>query len=491
VIYKKALMKSFVYIVLFIISFSIAGNAQQMIGYVEINGTVKDGIKPLYNSNIEIYANNTLLKISQTDITGNFKFILELNREYKIKFTKEFYVSKFIEFNTNVRENELGIWLFSFTMELFPEILSIDFSFLENEPIGKISYNKKFGEFEHDFSYTDKMHKKIKSVLENYNNKRSNLHEATVRKADVLYKNGKAIEAINQYRRATILDHSNNYPQEQIRRIDKYLKENLKDYDQYISLLVNADSLFQNHKFSQARFHYTLASEIMQGSAYANYMIEKINKLLPIFNPSYIRLQNYRELLSKGDKMVSEVKYEEAIAYYNHALAIQPGDTYALKQINYLKKQIAKKKSKKQKQKKYNEFISLADRYFNNKSYSAARLVYLKALQIKPDERYPTIQINLIDQILYPNKSKKTENQFPSFTEIERNKEFLTELASKYPKGKTIEYYDLPGKKIKRVILVDNNIASEYLEVRYDYGTFYFRNAQNISRAIFISETRE
>lgn len=484
-------MRVLTYIVVFILSFNLAGYSQQMIGYVEVSGVVKDGLKPLYNSNIEIYANNTLLKISQTDITGNFKFILELNRQYKIKFTKEFYVSKFIEFNTDVRENELGIWIFSFTVELFPEISNVDFSFLNKEPIGMINYNKMYGEFEHDFAYTEKMHKKIKAVLENYNSQRSNMYEATVRKADALYKNGNSIEAINLYRRAEILDHSVDYPQEQIRKIDKYLKGNLKNYDRYISLLINADSLFRNHKFSQARFHYTLASEIVKGSAYANYMIEKINKLLPVFNPSYIRLQEYREYLAKGDKMVSEVNYDEAINYYNQALAIQPGDTYALKQINYLKKQLAKKKSKKQKQKKYDEYISLGDRYYNNNSYSAARLVYIKALQIKPNEKYPNIQINRIDQILYPNKTKEPENQFPSFTEIERNKAFLSDLAKMFPQGKTVEYYDLPGKKIKRVILVDKNLASEYLEVRYDYGTFYFRNGQNISRAIFISETKE
>jgi tetratricopeptide (TPR) repeat protein len=484
-------VKKLFYIFIFIVMLTPKTFSQQQLGYVEVSGTVKDGIKLLYNANIEVYANNTLLKISQTDITGSFTFILELNRQYKIKFTKEFYASKFIEFNTNVRENELGIWLFTFTVELFPEIPSIDFSFLENEPIGKINYNKRYGEFEHDIPYTEKMHNKIKAALENFNSKRSNMYESIVRKADAYYKNGKSIEAINLYRQASILDRSNDYPQDQIRKIDKYLKDNLKDYDQYISLLTNADSLYTNHNFSQARFHYTLANEIVKGSAYAKYMIDKINKLLPVFNPSYINLQKYREYLAKGDQMVSEVKYDEAINYYNQALAIQPGDTYALKQINFLKGQLAKKKSKKQKQKKYQEFINLGDRYFSNQSYSAARLVYLKALQLKPDEKYPTVQINKIDQILYPNKARQVEEEFPSFTEVERNEAFLSELAKKYPQGKTIEFYDLPGKKMKRVILVDGKLAAEYLEVRYDYATFFFRNGQNISRAIFISETKE
>jgi|GEM_PF-1988539 len=462
---------------------------QDMLGYVEVKGSVKDGLRPLPNANVEIYANNTLLKLETTDITGNFAFILELNRDYEIKFTREFYVTKMIEFNTDVRQNELGIWLFQFTVELFPDIEGIDFSFLEKEPVGKISYEFNYGEFEHDHKYTRKVHERIKDLLENYNSARGDAYEKVVKRADSLLKNGEQINAINAYRRASILDRSNDYPAEQMLKIDKDLKKSLKGYDRYISLLQNADSLFKHHRFRQARFHYNLALDIVEGSSYARYKVKHINELLPMFDPSYIRLQQYRRFLAKADQLVSEVKYREAIEYYNKALSIQKGDTYALKQISFLRSQIARKQSQSDKHRKYQEYVDLADRYFESQALSAARVAYLKALEVNPDQRYPQIQVEKIDRILYPEKVKNNEKEFPGFTKVERNDVFLNKLARKYPNGKTVEYYDLPGKKITRVIIVENKLASEYLEVRYDYGTFFFRNGQNISRAIFISET--
>ena len=216
---------------------------QEMLGYVEVNGSVKDRLRPLNNANVEIYANNTLLKVETTDITGNFDFVLELNRTYKIKFTREFYVTKMVRFDTHVRENELGIWLFQFTVELFPDIKQIDFSFLEKEPVGKISYDMKYGEFEHDHEYTRKIHARIKKLLENYNSARNEAYERVVKRADSLLKQGESILAINQYRRAAVLDRSNEYPTEQMLKIDKELRETLDGYERYVSLLQNADSL--------------------------------------------------------------------------------------------------------------------------------------------------------------------------------------------------------------------------------------------------------
>jgi hypothetical protein len=463
--------------------------AQESLGYVEVNGIVKDGIRPLDHTYIEIYANNTLLKVNQTNITGNFNFILELNRSYKIKFSREFYVTKFIEYDTHVRENELGIWSFQFTVDLFPEIPGIDFSFLKTESVGKISYNKNYGEFDHNIEYTRLIHQKINKLLED-NNKRATYYDASINKADILLQKNELIQALNAYRKSAVLDRTNDYAQEQIQKIDKQLKKSVAKYQEYINLLSSADSLFANHRFSQAKVHYELALNIFSKSAYATYMIEKINVLKPQFDPSYIRLQKYREFLSTADQYVSQANYRKAIAFYNKALSIQTGDTYAMKQIKYLQSQVARKQGENEKSKKYKEYINLGDRYFAANSLSAARLVYLKALQIFPNEVYPQIQVEKIDKTLYPDrKSTVNEDKFPNFTKVERDKGFLTGLAKDYPEGKTTEYYELPGKKIKRVILIENRIASEYLEVRYDYGTFYFRNGQNISRAIFIAET--
>ena len=71
-----------------------------------------------------------------------------------------------------------------------------------------------------------------------------------------------------------------------------------------------------------------------------------------------------------------------------------------------------------------------------------------------------------------------------------RKREFLSQLAKKYPEGKTVEKYNKKNKKILRIIINNNGIAKEFIKVQYSYGTFYFRNGQNISQGIFNSETK-
>lgn len=464
-------------------------NAQKMLGYVEVYGVIKDGIRPLENVHVEVYANNTLLKIELAEITGDFSFVLELNRKYKIKFTKQFYVSKFVEFDTHVLENELGLWSFNFVVELFPAVPMLDFGFLDAEPVGKIQYNKNYGEFDHLTEYTESMQQKIAHLLANYNATRNQYYQSLIVSADKLYRNGQVIPALNEYRKCDMLDRKNEYPQKQIAKIDKQLRNTEKKYSEYINLMRSADSLYGVHEFSQSKAHYNLALGIFSESAYAHYMIAKIDSLSPLFDASYIRLQQYRGFLNKADLLVGEAKYIEAIGFYNKALSIQPNDTYASRQISYLRGVLAKRESQTDKRKRYLEYVNLGDRYFQTNSLSAARLVYLKALQIFPEDTYSQVQIEKIDMILYPDKVSSSNKKFPSFTKFKRDKEFLNSLIEQYAVGKTVEYFDLPGKKIKRVIFNENNIATEYIEVRYDFGTFFFRNGQNISRAIFISET--
>ena len=235
--------------------------------------------------------------------------------------------------------------------------------------------------------------------------------------------------------------------------------------------------------------NYRLALDKISGSVYATYMMRRIDSLQSKFDPSYIRLQHYREYLSDGDQYVSDANYDAAIVEYEKALAIQSGDLYLIKQIKFLKHQLSKNKMKDEKLKKYNDYISLADAYFENAMYSVAKLVYLKALKIFSQEKYPITQIENIDRILYPKKQAKLNEDFLDFIKTPRDYNYLKNLAKFYTKHKTIEYYEFPRKKIKRVIILKGDIVSEYIEVRYSYGVFYFRNGHNISGAIFISET--
>jgi hypothetical protein len=156
----------------------------------------------------------------------------------------------------------------------------------------------------------------------------------------------------------------------------------------------------------------------------------------------------------------------------------------------------------------YNNFIGQADNAFKAKEYASALALYKSAKNVKPDEKYPPQQIELCERKIQEQKAiaaaeeeqrKKDElaNAQKSFNKKDfdysgeqRDNKFLNELSKQYPEGITTENYEKTNKKIKRVIVNYNGIAKEYIEVTYSYGTYYFRNGQNISRTVFYNETK-
>ena len=72
----------------------------------------------------------------------------------------------------------------------------------------------------------------------------------------------------------------------------------------------------------------------------------------------------------------------------------------------------------------------------------------------------------------------------------QRSEHFLNDLSKKYPEGVTTENYENQNRKVKRVIVNRSGLAHEYLEVKYSYGTYYFRDGRSISSQVFYKETK-
>nr|HRP00466.1 hypothetical protein [Flavobacteriales bacterium] len=75
-------------------------------------------------------------------------------------------------------------------------------------------------------------------------------------------------------------------------------------------------------------------------------------------------------------------------------------------------------------------------------------------------------------------------DQPKAFADFNRSK-----LAQEYPPGVTEESYTEGNKVIIRRVVVNGNKADEYSKVIAKWGTFYFKNGQSITEAIWAKET--
>ncbi len=94
---------------------------------------------------------------------------------------------------------------------------------------------------------------------------------------------------------------------------------------------------------------------------------------------------------------------------------------------------------------------------------------------------------NISDQTRQRNKEQLDnipKHQPKAFADHNRSK-----LAMEYPPGVTEESYTEGNKVIIRRVVVNGNKADEYSKVIAKWGTFYFKNGQSISEAIWSRET--
>ncbi|MCK5823229.1 MAG: hypothetical protein KAG95_04440 [Bacteroidales bacterium] len=391
--------------------------AQDEQGYLEVKGTAKSERRVIQKAKVEIYRNSVKVNTITTNENGKFNFKLDLNKNYIIKFVKKGLVSKKVSFVTIVPKDEIGIWTYRFSIDLFPMVEGLNISILEN-PIAKIKYNDAYGEFDFDEEYTQEMLKDIEILLSQYENLKQKAYEQTIVKADALFDNKKYKDALEMYDLATNYNPYEEYPDEMIRQIKRIVSKQesqKKSYDKAITL---ADKNFNIENFKQAKSYYGKALTFLPDEKYPKTKIAEIDKILGNRQANADKKiadeKAYKEYIASADKNFNEKKYLDAKNNYNKALEIKPNEQYPIYKLKELEKLISELQNLEalnaQKIKAFNEAIKQADFYFNNKQYVDAKTNYQKALSYKPKEKYLQDKINEINNIL--DKLKSVDEQY-------------------------------------------------------------------------------
>ena len=281
-----------------------------------------------------------------------------------------------------------------------------------------------------------------------------------------------------------------------------------------MSLPANNKTWGNKEGVSEAALHTAVNKQLNRWKK-SQQIYAKINDIKNILdNLRKEKIASYNATITKADGFFKDENFDEAKSLYNKALSLFPNKEYPKNQLTEITKALEQKEYERQQQlltdKKYKDAINEADKYFNSADYASAKAKYKLALTIKPKQNYPQDRIDKIDKLIQLQKAENlaaaqkerqrkidaakagnAKNKDFDFTGKARGAKFLSDLARKYPEGITVENYNKPHKKIKRVIVNRNGIAKEYIQVKYSYGTYYFRNGRNISRYIFLSETKE
>jgi len=224
-------------------------------------------------------------------------------------------------------------------------------------------------------------------------------YDKAIASADKDFGDKKYTDAISGYQSALDLKPAEKYPQGKITEINTLLGQQKSKQENYDKAIANADKAFADKKYTEALASYQSALTLMPGEAYPQGKITEINSILAAEKAT---MDNYNKAIASADKDLASKKYPEAVTGYQSALTIKSGEAYPQQKITEINAILDQQRSL---QENYDKTITDADKAFGDKNYSLALSSYQSAVGLKPAESYPKGKITEINTILGQQKA--------------------------------------------------------------------------------------
>ena len=265
--------------------------------------------------------------------------------------------------------------------------------------------------------------------------------------ADALLLQQNYDSAISKYQEALSMKPNEKYPADQIRKIreilsresseQKRLAQQRSDYDRSILM---ADRAFNQESYQPARSLYHDALRIFPGQEYPQNQISKIDAILKervavevqtvkLDQIDFSNLQNlsgeareaaYKEAMELGASFMKTEEWGIARFYFRRALALIPNDEPATKKIDEVERIIRGSNSN---EAKYAEMIQRADEAFKTGDFGVAQFYYTKAKEAKPTDPYVNERIQVVTQLSESTASRMANREYD--TSMQRANEAL------------------------------------------------------------------
>lgn len=274
----------------------------------------------------------------------------------------------------------------------------------------------------------------------------------------------KYVEAIAEYRKALEIKPNDQSVLEKITTVESAIKE-LNERQAYENAIAEADKAFKKKDYSLAESEYIKALKLRPQEKYPQDQIDQINRILASEKADKLKNEQYASLVRSGDSLLNVRELERAKSAFTQALKISPEQTYPNRMILQINKELEKIAAEKEAQKQidqlYNQAIAKADRAFGIKQYEEAKLAYNESLGIKPNEVYPTTQIQEINRLVNEEKEKSYQSVIKEADRLFAGKEYETAI-TQYRKALQIKNGDsYCNEKISEATRLLEAIAAE------------------------------
>lgn len=213
-------------------------------------------------------------------------------------------------------------------------------------------------------------------------------YASLITKSDNLYRANKLAEALESYTLASAVKPDETYPKQRIAEINGALNDKEAQQRSYEAMIADADAAFNAKNWPAAIEKYEAAIEIKPSESYPKQQLSKANRE----NQAFLALEKrYNDEITRADVLFADQKWNEAVLAYQAALKVKPDERYPQEQIGVAQARLG---DLAQLDTNYKNAIADGDRFFKEKNWNEAIAGYERALTLKPGENYPTVQID-------------------------------------------------------------------------------------------------
>lgn len=371
--------------------------------------------------------------------------------------------------------------------EQFFEHIDNGDNFYSNNELDKAlaEYNKALKIFPKD-EYALGKKQEITTILKDEKDKLASFNEM-VALGDNLLKQEKYAEAVMQYESALKL-----YPNNSATKSKYQDAKNKKEvYDLKVSeferLCSQGQEFTLRKKYAEAIDAYEQALQIFPDTKEISDKVTELQTMKQVAD-------NYNAKITEADALYEDRSYDEAKAAYQDALSVIPNDSYALGMIarvdeivnspEYLKIQSDKAKIDSD----FANFISKGENAESTKNYELALSYFAKALELKPNNADALAKKkNAEDMILYTEQQRKEQERLAAAEAEKQRKEQIQSLISTGNQQLTSKQYAEAEQTFNQVLVLDPNnaVATEKLGlIAGFYEEIQRQKQENYSRAM-------
>jgi tetratricopeptide (TPR) repeat protein len=233
-----------------------------------------------------------------------------------------------------------------------------------------------------------------------------------IKEADLLFSQKKYTDARNSYNRALSIKPTDNYANQQIKLINDLFQKQLAD-EQYNIVIAQADNSFKQLLYNEAAKSFQEALNIKPNEAYPKNKLKEINEILARQSQNAEKQESYKQAMQQGEIMFQKQFYEKSLASFENALSLKPADEQATRKIEEVKGIMNRLADKLM----YDKLIVSADKSYKKDLFKEALNDYIAAAAIIPDDKYANQRIEEINQKLqlegnFADLIAKADNEF-------------------------------------------------------------------------------